>query len=132
MRDEVMGLTGPMRAAVVLVVVSVGMVGCGESQDDGLWNQARGIWEPQKGVIEQADEQTRRQTHGMIATAIDRALDEHPDADPDLRQVYTDLRDESQQLAEGAVTGEDAEAMRERHAEYWDHLIDGELPPDYR
>lgn len=114
-----------------IVVAPLGLVGCGESADDQLWGVALGTraYVPDPSDLPEAQ---RRAAHRQLANSLGRALDNYPAADDALRRVLQDIRDGEQQLADGQVTGAEADALRQRHEEYWSYLQERELPPDYR
>ncbi|MEX2671574.1 MAG: hypothetical protein WD294_05625 [Phycisphaeraceae bacterium] len=120
------------RALFAVVIALIGMTcatGCGETPQDEMWNDVVRIASMQERY---AVMQSRNGGQGMIAGAIDQTLQRYPDSSEPLRRVLTAIRDGERQLAEGRVRGQEAEAMRARNAEYWSHLVERELPPEFR
>lgn len=122
-------------AAAIAMTFSLAMVGCGENPTSGLWDAALDVKERNTRqfatVFEQNIQDRMRQAHQEMAASLDVALQRYEGGDEGLRNVLTDIRDEQEQLGAGEITGAEAEELREQHEEYWSHLEDRELPPDY-
>lgn len=121
-----------LSAVVAIAALSLG--GCsGETPSDELWNFALSIDEQQQDQLQfaaqQGGPQQMQRAHQMAATALERALQQHAEAPEELRQVLQQILEGERKLANGEVSGSEAEALREEHEQLWTHLRQRELPP---
>ena len=122
-------------AVAMVAAAALGPAGCGGgSSDDGLWDDVVSIEYLATGQMAAAQQGAMDQSEAdaTLARNLGQVLERHPDGDPRLRSVIESIRDASQRLSEGQVDDAEAEALREQHATYWEHLRQRELPPDYQ
>lgn len=122
---------------VWLMVVGISIVGCGEqAPTDQLRESALQAYHAEreftKHISPSEYPEAFHDGHRKVAGGLDILLERHPDASDGLRSLLVDLRDGEQQLASGRLGQAEAEALRKRQQEYWLHLENETLPPDYR
>ncbi|MEX2673352.1 MAG: hypothetical protein WD294_14715 [Phycisphaeraceae bacterium] len=120
----------------VLSIVGVFLVGCGEEATNELWDGALSLdssWRERLDPAVADGSVSQQRAHQTKAEALELTLRMHRDAsEGGLRGVLETIKDGERQLANGEVSGEEADALREKHEQYWSHLREGQLPPDYQ
>lgn len=115
----------------VLMFVILGLGGCGSSDPSNLlMDEARRIGAPYQEAIEASvtNDEYLKNLHQGTAMAIDEALQRYPNAEAELRQVLSEMRDVERQLASGEIRGQEATAIRQQHNEYWSQIDNGNIP----
>lgn len=133
--DSLLKATRGLLLTALLVGMGAGLGGCGEaSAEQNLFDAAARASDPLQKALDagRTNETTLRLLHEMVADALEISLADYPAADENLQRFVRDLRDGERQLAEGRITGAEAEALREQHLQWYAQLERGELPPEYR
>lgn len=121
---------GPVMLLIGLFALAA-VTGCGGdgSASDGWWGEIVMI-DMNRGRLS-GDQNSRNQTQRdrAVIEETEKVLQDYSGRMPaDLQRVLETIRDETRQLADNEVTGADAEAMREKHEQYWAHLRRQEIP----
>ena len=121
----------------LLLGVAVSMLGCGSGGSESqLWDEAVELAERRQEEFVPAVEggsMERSVMHQTTSQALNMMLGRNRDAPEDgLSSLLEQVSENERQLAYGEVDGAAAEDLRARQDEYWSHLVNRELPPDYR
>lgn len=110
--------------AAALVIAAAGLGGCGESETEQRWTDLQHIHMDREDLLQAGGPGGYRDT----AAALDFMLRRSPDLPENFRNAIEALSELERRLADGSADEED----RAKAEEYWSHLTERELPPEFR